>query len=183
MISDYNNLVARNGAWIGNADGNWERLAYWQRESGQDFNSMAHEPLFADEPSGNFHLKSVMGRWTSGGYVIDGTHSPSIDAGDLTLPDFEPLPNGPRINQGAYGNTAEASLSRVEPWVEVRSVNDGGVIKGTNTLHWNSNITDPRYSHSHFLLGGRRWKLADLGHDCWYRTVLRLGHNLNPGQS
>ena len=143
VFSDFNNIIARNGAWVGNVNGNWENLAYWQRESGQDANSLSHDPIFADESGHDFHLKSSAGRWSPGGYIFDGVDSPSIDAGDDSMPEFEPAPNGLRINQGAYANTAEASLSRTTPWVLVRSMNDGGVVKGTNTLHWNSNIVDP----------------------------------------
>jgi parallel beta-helix repeat protein len=55
------------------------------------------DPLFADAINGSFHL-------------IAG--SPCIDAGDpATSVGSEPLPNGGRINMGAYGGTPQASLS------------------------------------------------------------------------
>jgi len=73
-------------------------------------------PFFADAESGDFHLKSQQGRWDafSEQWVKDNVTSPGIDIGH---PDDdygnEPWPHGKRINAGAYGNTAEASLSVV----------------------------------------------------------------------
>jgi len=72
------------------------------------------EPLFADPENGDYHLKSQAGRWDpiSQSWVIDQQSSPCIDAGDLGMPvGLERFPNGERINMGAYGGTAEASLS------------------------------------------------------------------------
>jgi hypothetical protein len=58
------------------------------------------------------HLQSRIGRWIGGSWYLDSVDSFCIDAGnpgdDYSL---EPEPNGDIINQGAYGNTAEASLS------------------------------------------------------------------------
>ncbi|MHC4917234.1 MAG: hypothetical protein ACYTGB_17285, partial [Planctomycetota bacterium] len=72
--------------------------------------NIADDPLFADAAGGNFHLKSHVGRWTSGGWVNDSAISPCIAAGDPMDPyDIEPAPNGARINMGAYGNSAQAS--------------------------------------------------------------------------
>jgi hypothetical protein len=73
---------------------------------------------------GDYHLKSQGGRWTSPSsvesdpnsqsWVQDDVTSPCIDAGDLNSPiGDEPEPNGGRINMGAYGGTAEASMSFV----------------------------------------------------------------------
>jgi parallel beta-helix repeat protein len=56
------------------------------------------DPLFADAANGDFHLRR---------------DSPCIDAGDpITSIGSEPLPNGGRINMGAYGGTPQASLSQ-----------------------------------------------------------------------
>lgn len=47
------------------------------------------------------------------GWVTDDVNSPCIDAGDPCSPYYrEPLPNGCRINMGAYGNTEQASKSQ-----------------------------------------------------------------------
>lgn len=56
-------------------------------------------------------------RWLEPGdntaaWVTDDVNSPCIDAGDpYSAYAFEPIPNGGRINMGAYGNTSEASMS------------------------------------------------------------------------
>jgi len=72
------------------------------------------DPLFADPNNGDFHLKSQAGRWDPNiqSWVVDEVTSPCIDAGDPSIPvGLEPLPNGDRINMGAYGGTSQASLS------------------------------------------------------------------------
>ncbi len=72
-------------------------------------------PWFADRAAEDYHLQSITGRYypQSGQWVSDPLHSPSIDAGDPADPAAdEPLPNGGRINQGAYGGTWQASKSR-----------------------------------------------------------------------
>lgn len=70
------------------------------------------DPYFANVSSGDFHLKSTAGRWSSNHWVTDAVTSPCIDAGNpgCMLGD-EPSPNGNRINMGAFGGTAEASMS------------------------------------------------------------------------
>jgi hypothetical protein len=63
---------------------------------------------------GDYHLKSQAGRWdpAAGSWVVDDVTSPCIDAGDPNSPiGDEPFPNGGRVNMGAYGGTAEASMS------------------------------------------------------------------------
>ena len=63
---------------------------------------------------GDYHLRSQAGRWHTGSrsWVLDVLTSPCIDAGNPDS-DFsaELQPNGNRINMGAYGGTAEASMS------------------------------------------------------------------------
>jgi PKD repeat protein len=67
------------------------------------------DPLFAG--NGDYHLRSKTGRWTPTGWVRDKAHSPCIDAGPRGAPvGLEPEPNGGRVNLGAYGGTAQASL-------------------------------------------------------------------------
>ena len=63
---------------------------------------------------GDYHLRSQAGRWEleSEDWVQDEMTSPCIDAGDPNAPiGDEPFPNGGLVNLGAYGGTAEASLS------------------------------------------------------------------------
>ena len=62
--------------------------------------------------SGDYHLKSQVGRWDSTSWVQDDVTSPCIDAGDPMSPiGPEPFPNGGIINMGVYGATSEASKS------------------------------------------------------------------------
>ena len=136
--SDYNMFIVRNGAWFGSAgDGLWEKLIYWQEKSGQDTNSISADPLFANEGLSDFHLRSTSGRWQGASWVVDSEHSPAIDSG-APIDSFsnEVVPNGGRINIGAYGNTDEASKSRTNAWLYAITMNDGGVIRGTNSLRW-----------------------------------------------
>jgi hypothetical protein len=63
---------------------------------------------------GDCHLRSQAGHWNprTSTWVLDDVTSPCIDAGDPAAGfGVEPTPNGGRVNQGAYGNTAEASKS------------------------------------------------------------------------
>jgi len=73
-----------------------------------------NDPLFADPVNGDYHLKSKTGRWDSNSqsWVQDNVNSPCIDKGDPNSDwTLEPWPNGERINMGAYGGTAQASMS------------------------------------------------------------------------
>jgi parallel beta-helix repeat protein len=72
------------------------------------------EPGFVDANSDDYHLLSERGRyWPAHDvWVLDEVTSPCIDGGDPTVdPSNEPMPNGGRINMGAYGNSAYASMS------------------------------------------------------------------------
>lgn len=73
-------------------------------------------PLFADAAGGDYHLRSPYGRYVaqSDEWVYDGatTMSPCIDKGDPSeYPRCEQVPNGNRVNMGAYGGTICASKS------------------------------------------------------------------------
>jgi hypothetical protein len=58
---------------------------------------MELDPQFEDAAAGDVHLQST---------------SPCIDAGDPASPfDLEPLPNGGRVDMGAYGNSGESTPS------------------------------------------------------------------------
>ena len=64
--------------------------------------------------TGDYHLRSQAGRWHAGSrtWLQDILTSPCIDTGnpDSDFSDELP-PNGDRINMGAYGDTARASMS------------------------------------------------------------------------
>lgn len=71
-------------------------------------------PCFADPSNGDFHLRSKAGRWDpySETWVQDVLTSPCIDAGDPNCScSGELWPSGKCINMGAYGGTAQASMS------------------------------------------------------------------------
>lgn len=72
------------------------------------------DPLFVDPNTGDYHLRSKRGRyWQEHDvWILDNSTSPCIDAGDPLFDlSTEPFPNGGRINMGAYGGTAFASMS------------------------------------------------------------------------
>lgn len=86
---------------------------YWIYWNGPDVVVAPSEP-YSVWVDGDYRLQSQAGRWdpTIGVWVQDEVTSPCIDAGDIGSPFvFEPLPNGGRINMGAYGGTSEASKS------------------------------------------------------------------------
>lgn len=79
-----------------------------------DTGNLDQDPLFGDPGGYDYHLRSERGRyWTEHQvWVLDDVNSPCVDAGDPnSVFENEPQPNGGRINMGAYGNTAYASLS------------------------------------------------------------------------
>ncbi|MBN2702981.1 MAG: S8 family serine peptidase [Pontiellaceae bacterium] len=72
--------------------------------------NMDMDPMFADAGSGDYHLQSTYGRWTTHGWVLDAQDSPCIDFGSPHS-NASAEPDASRMNMGAYGNTAEASRS------------------------------------------------------------------------
>jgi hypothetical protein len=79
-----------------------------------DLGNLFLDPQFAGAAQGDFHLRSLSGRWdpVAQQWVVDTVHSPCIDAGDpASAWSLEPPFNGWRINMGADGNTPEASKS------------------------------------------------------------------------
>jgi len=90
-----------------------------------------HDPSFADPNAGDYHLCSERGRyWPEHDvWVLDKMSSPCLDAGDPNSDySHERAPNGGRINLGAYGGTAYASLSETlnqPPQVVITAPADG----------------------------------------------------------
>lgn len=77
------------------------------------------DPLFADPGSGDYHLMSRYASYSPNddGWSADSVTSPCIDAGDPGMsPGREQMPNGGRVNMGAYGGTPFASLSGQPLW-------------------------------------------------------------------
>ena len=70
--------------------------------------------LFVDAANGDYHLRSERGRyWAEHDIrILDDVTSPGVDGGEPgTDVGAEPEPNGGRINMGAYGGTAYASMT------------------------------------------------------------------------
>jgi len=62
-----------------------------------------------------FLLENYLMSYSPGEWVVDDVNSPCIDAGDPASDwTAELWPNGKRINMGAYGGTAEASMSPLD---------------------------------------------------------------------
>jgi hypothetical protein len=84
------------------------------------------ETGFVDANGGDYHLLSERGRYraTTDEWILDEVTSPCVDGGDPSVnPSNERMPNGGRINMGAYGNTAYASMSE---WPIKSDVNNDG---------------------------------------------------------
>jgi hypothetical protein len=101
------------------------------------------DPQFANMSSHDFHLKSQAGRWdaTAKRWVTDAVRSPCIDAGTSYLVDDpkyrysglidwrgELWPHGAKINMGAYGGTAQASMSSDSGKGNVADVDYDGLV-------------------------------------------------------
>lgn len=96
------------------------------------------DPLFVDAANGDYHLKSRHGRFVRNGepsnsgvgggdWVQDDLTSPCIDGGNpMENPIAEVMPNGGRLNIGAYGRTNQASKS---PWPLKCDINHNGMIE------------------------------------------------------
>jgi len=128
-----NNIIGFNESFSGGAiygSCNNSYNDFWMNEGGNfgggataGVGDIAVNPLFAVDGywdsndiwvDGDYHLKSEAGRWDPNieTWVIDNVTSFCIDAGDpCDSIQYEPNPNGGRINMGAYGGTVEASKS------------------------------------------------------------------------
>jgi hypothetical protein len=87
-------------------------------QGAQGDGNISEDPLFADPANGDYHLLSEGGRYVPayGLWAFDTVTSPCVDAGDPSLdPGAERIPNGGRINMGAFGGTPQASLSLCVP--------------------------------------------------------------------
>jgi len=101
-------------------------LRRWQLAMDGDYRSSitnAELASFEFEPI-DLHPLSEYGRWTPGGWTLDGTTSWAVDHGN-PFSDFsdEPEPHGERINIGMHGNTPQASKGRIDPEVLIRTLN------------------------------------------------------------
>ena len=105
-------------------------------------------PEFVDDDfwfAGNYHLKSQAGRWDQNckSCVQDEVTSPCIDAGDPNSDCCQEVwPHGKRINMGAYGGTAQASMSSSDIG-DIRDLNNDDSVSFNDVLllvdKWYSN--------------------------------------------
>ncbi|MFI5361937.1 MAG: right-handed parallel beta-helix repeat-containing protein [Elusimicrobiota bacterium] len=119
-FNDYYSSSTLQFLWGGTLYG---PLSSWQSETGLDGQSLSSNPLWYNVAAGveDFHPMSRgggpgSGRYdpVAGAFVQDGATSLTIDSGDpLESYVNEPSPNGSRVNQGSYGDTAQASESFV----------------------------------------------------------------------
>jgi len=90
--------------------------------------NISADPLFADAPGGDYHLLSERGRYraTTKEWILDDVTSPCVDGGDPAVkPSEERMPNGGRLNMGAFGGIYYASMSE---WKIVGDVNRDGKV-------------------------------------------------------
>ncbi|MHC4476937.1 MAG: right-handed parallel beta-helix repeat-containing protein [Planctomycetota bacterium] len=115
--------------------------------------NVSTDPLFADPPNDDYHLKSEGGRWDpcSQNWVLDGVTSPCIDTGDpCTSFAAELSPHGCRANMGAFGNTEQASKSPVMASLCCESYECAGQRFGDATCDGNVNLADLFALKGHF---------------------------------
>ncbi|MDP6544480.1 MAG: right-handed parallel beta-helix repeat-containing protein [Phycisphaerae bacterium] len=128
ILWDYNNLYATEGASI---SGNYATLVEWQAATGYDRHSLSADPLFRDAASRDYRLKS-----TAEG---DAETSVCIDAGDPGDPlADEPIPNGGRINLGAFGGTLLAARTPAARHLFVVQPNDNETLTGAIPIRWHN---------------------------------------------
>jgi predicted outer membrane repeat protein len=113
--------------------------------------NIAIDPCFADPENDDYHLKSFGWRWDPEWqeWTFDRVTSRCIDAGNPASPLLdEPLsvPEDPnneyseniRINMGAYGGTAEASLPPIG-WSLLADINNDGMVNFCDFAHTGAN--------------------------------------------
>ncbi|HZZ44157.1 MAG TPA: right-handed parallel beta-helix repeat-containing protein [Tepidisphaeraceae bacterium] len=160
---DYNDFFTTGSGQVGQWNGvNYPTLAGWQSASGLDANSLSVDPLFINPAANDFHVQSLYGSNHSGTLApilntttglpqanpgistTDNVQSPIIDRGAPTDPySLEPTPNGGYVNLGAYGNTAQASLSPAHYLLIINPAAGLTIATGQPTkITWRDEITN-----------------------------------------
>ncbi|MCX5661643.1 MAG: right-handed parallel beta-helix repeat-containing protein [Planctomycetota bacterium] len=156
LDSDYNNLFATNGGKVVWFEKPFIDLYDWQVEGDLDLHSIGYiaplpdldNPRFKNLAANDYHLNAG---------------STSIDSGDpVSAFGLEPQNNGNRINQGAYGNTDQATASS-SAYIRITYPNyylDWVATRARNIVWTTYNITG-NVKLELFLEGGG--KVADIG--------------------
>lgn len=166
FTADYNNLYLDATERVGYYNGGGiTSLSSWSGTTGQDANSISSNPQFVNAGSNDLHIKSKAGSCSlSSGtctWANDTVDSPSLDKGTPTDGYAnETSFNGQRINQGAYGNTFQAS--RTPKQFNLQSRVDNAASKtfysGTTNNHFMSvkvtTVGDPTITQVNVNLGG-----------------------------
>ena len=150
LVSDNNCILATGGAIFSAWLGNQNDLLEWRKATGQDTHSFSADPLFvnaagADGVLGgtnglddNFHLASTAGSYK--GLALHRAdhrrlHRRRLAQSSALTPacrrapsGAEQAPNGGRIDLGAFGGTADASLSTGARAVELGLIGGGSVL-------------------------------------------------------
>ncbi|HUJ10666.1 MAG TPA: right-handed parallel beta-helix repeat-containing protein [Verrucomicrobiae bacterium] len=141
--SDYNLLIATNGAAVGYSAGARATLAAWRTATGQDSHSFSLDPLFVDAGSDDYHLQSTAGSYHGGAWTPDSATSCGIDtgygdAGSEPAPNSTPFhaANEGQRNMGAYGGTEQASKTPAGRLLWLYAPVGGEAWWSTNTIAW-----------------------------------------------
>ena len=128
------------------------------------------DPLFVNSGADNYYLQSVKGYYPFGPSDISAVYSPAIDAGDTdSTYTLEPVPNGCRINIGAFGNTAQASKS---PEGGAAIPNIPFTMRGSKLIGWDSGGAPVyKYNQAHQTGGDGTITLADIEWDSYVLTI------------
>ncbi len=113
---DYNAFQIRSTGGIASlAAVNFNNLTNWSFAQGTDRNSFVADPLFLDFDGPDNVLGFSGGNFGADDNFRVADSSPTIDRGNpATFFGREPIPNGNRIDLGAYGNTALATSAAPE---------------------------------------------------------------------
>jgi parallel beta-helix repeat protein len=131
VLSAFDGLIDEVAVWDRDLDTSEIEAIY---DDGRITHNMGTDPLFADPNNGDYHLRSERGRyWPQYDvWVLDYQMSPGVDSGDPSQDvGDERMPNGGRINMGAYGGTAWASMTPGEycqDWLLDADVNRDGIV-------------------------------------------------------
>ena len=150
---------------------------------------IADDPLFVGPDNNDYHIRSERGRyWPRFDiWVLDKVTSPCVDAGNPGADTSdEPMPNGGRINIGAYGGTAEASLSPSEQPIppSTKATNpypaDGAVNINRNTkLSWSPGFDGALYN---VYLGTDFEQVSPLNEDSILVSLNQTSPDFDPGR-